>query len=105
MTDNPLPEAADGVFEGGGVKGIALVGGLTAAEEAGVKRWTNVAGTSAGAIVASLVAVGYSASALHDVMAKLKYAPFADYGWPGVMRGVLWNQFRMRGLAPGAFFK
>ncbi len=105
MDERWLPGDADGVFEGGGVKGIALVGGLSAAEEAGVEGWKNVAGTSAGAIVACLVAVGYAAERLHEIMKPLRYAEFADYGWPGQVRGFLWNQFRMRGLAPGLFFK
>jgi hypothetical protein len=39
---------ADGVFEGGGVKGIAFAGAIAAAErDAGVHEWVNVAGTSA----------------------------------------------------------
>lgn len=41
---------ADAVFEGGGVKGIGLVGAIAVAEERGY-HWVNVAGTSAGAIV------------------------------------------------------
>jgi NTE family protein len=105
MNETRVPVEADGVFEGGGVKGIALVGALSAAEEAGVKRWKNLAGTSAGAIVSSLVAVGYTAEQLDEIMRPLHYSAFADYGWPGRARGLLWNQFRMRGLAPGAFFK
>jgi NTE family protein len=52
---------AYGVFEGGGVKGIALVGALARAESLGVK-FAGHAGTSAGAIVASLAAAGYPAS-------------------------------------------
>jgi NTE family protein len=105
MDEKLLPNEADGVFEGGGVKGIALVGGLRVAEAQGVDRWVNVAGTSAGAIVACLVAVGYTAEKLHGIMRNLKYTDFADYGWPGQVRGWFWNQFRMRGLAPGVFFK
>ena len=64
-----LGQKADAVFEGGGVKGIALVGALQAFEEEGFQ-WHNLAGTSAGAITAALVAVGYSASELKDVMEK-----------------------------------
>jgi NTE family protein len=105
MRETWLPAEANGVFEGGGVKGIALVGALSAAEEAGIERWKNVAGTSAGAIVSCLLAVGYPAEKLHEIMAPLHYGAFADYGWPGKVRGLLWNQFRMRGLAPGLFFK
>jgi NTE family protein len=49
--------------------------------------------------------VGYTAEKLHEIMAPLDYAAFADYGRPGRVRGLLWNQFRMRGLAPGRFFE
>ena len=51
---------ADAVFEGGGVKGIGLVGAVAVAEEKGY-RWMNLAGTSAGAIVDTLIAAGYTA--------------------------------------------
>ncbi|MDO8568706.1 MAG: patatin-like phospholipase family protein [Dehalococcoidales bacterium] len=68
---------ADAVFEGGGVKGIGLVGAVAVAEEKGY-RWSNVAGTSAGAIVACLVAAGYSAAELKQVMAELDYNKFKD---------------------------
>ncbi len=53
---------ADAVFEGGGVKGLGLVGALDIAEKEGYTDWQRVAGTSAGAIVASLFWLsGYSA--------------------------------------------
>jgi len=58
---------ADAVFEGGGVTGIALVGAVQAFEEAGFQ-WQNVAGTSAGSITAALLAVGYSAAELKEIM-------------------------------------
>jgi len=68
---------ADGVFEGGGVKGIALVGALSAFESHGFK-WCNLAGTSAGAIVASLLASGYSAAELKEIIGNLDYMKFQD---------------------------
>jgi len=69
---------ADAVFEGGGVKGIALVGALQAFEEAGFE-WENVAGTSAGAITAALVAVGYKAHEVKDIMEKrINFSKFMD---------------------------
>ncbi len=46
----------DAVFEGGGVKGIGLVGAISEIEKAGYG-FENLAGTSAGAIVASLLSV------------------------------------------------
>ncbi len=51
---------ADAVFEGGGIKGIGLVGALKTFEENGY-HWKNICGTSAGSIVAALLAVGYDA--------------------------------------------
>ena len=49
----------DLVCEGGGVKGIGLAGAYAALEEHGYKP-QNVAGTSAGAITAALIAAGYT---------------------------------------------
>ena len=51
--------AVDLVCEGGGVKGIGLAGAYSVLEERGY-RPNNVAGTSAGAITAALIAAGYS---------------------------------------------
>lgn len=68
---------ADAVFEGGGVKGIGLVGALCAAEDEGYG-WENVAGTSAGAIVASLIAVGYSANEIKQIMMEADLESFND---------------------------
>lgn len=68
---------ADLVCKGGGVKGIALVGALCFFEEEGYV-WKRTAGTSVGAIVASLVAVGYSAREIRNIMFYLDYNKFAD---------------------------
>jgi NTE family protein len=79
---------ADLVLEGGGVKGIALVGAISVLEERGY-RFHRVAGTSAGAIVGSLVAAGVSAADLQQIMAGLDYRRFRDprglarFGLPG----------------------
>jgi len=51
----------DLVFEGGGLKGIGLVGAYSALEELGY-RPKNMAGASAGAVLAALVAAGYTAA-------------------------------------------
>jgi NTE family protein len=56
---------AFGIFEGGGAKGLAHVGAIAVAQELGVQ-FVGVAGTSAGAIVASLIAVGYSPKRIYD---------------------------------------
>jgi len=69
----------DAVFEGGGVKGIGLVGAVAVTEDMGYE-FCNVAGTSAGAIVAALVAAGYRASELRDIIRSLDYTQFKDEG-------------------------
>jgi NTE family protein len=70
----------DAVFEGGGVKGIGLVGAVAVAEAKGYD-FVNVAGTSAGAIIAALVAAGYRADELKAIVASLDYEKFKDPGW------------------------
>jgi NTE family protein len=71
---------ADFVFEGGGVKGIGLAGALATLEERDY-RAQNIAGTSAGAITAALLAAGYSASELREIIVSLDYRQFQDRGW------------------------
>ncbi len=70
---------ADIVLEGGGVKGTGLVGAITALSKA-VEPYTfhRVAGTSAGAIVASLVAAGYTTDELNTIMTDLDFSQFED---------------------------
>lgn len=61
------------VFQGGGVKGIGFVGAICRMEREGYE-WVNIAGTSAGAIIASLLAVGYSGIELKKIMSELDYS-------------------------------
>jgi NTE family protein len=95
------------VFEGGGVKGIAFAGAVAAAEkDAGVREWVNLAGTSAGAICAALLVVGYDAAGLQRILDQAEYPKFADYGFGGMWLGGVFNGiFRMRGLAAGKYFE
>jgi NTE family protein len=70
----------DLVFEGGGVKGIGLAGAVETLEERGYIP-QNVAGTSAGAISAALLAAGYSAAELKELIIGLDYRQFEDRAW------------------------
>ena len=74
-----MAKKADAVFEGGGVKGIGLVGAASEIEKAGYT-FENLAGTSAGAIVASLLAVGHKAADIKKELEKLNYNDFKDEG-------------------------
>lgn len=75
------------VFEGGGVKGVAYVGALEVLDQRGVLAGvTAVAGTSAGAITAALVAAGYEPAALEKIMTDLDLTTFEDGGIEGPLR-------------------
>ena len=71
---------ADLVLEGGGVKGIGLVGAISALHSAGYEFGgdARVAGTSAGAVVGSLVAAGATVDELSEIMRGLDYRRFRD---------------------------
>ncbi|WP_437934172.1 patatin-like phospholipase family protein [Sorangium sp. So ce341] len=111
------------VLEGGGVKGIALVGALKALEARiaefnrenarGLKLSlddSRYAGTSAGAVVAALLAAGYTPAELETIIASTEFSRFADHGVlariPVVGRplsiahGVLWKL----GMFQGDYF-
>lgn len=74
---NAEAKKIDAVFEGGGVKGIGLVGAVTKTMEEGYQ-FENVAGTSAGSIVASFIAAGYTGPELKSIMESLDYMEFKD---------------------------
>ena len=88
MSDAGAPEQAVGrprttdlVLEGGGVKGVALVGAATALDEAGW-RFARVAGSSAGAVVGAVVAAmqhaGEPMSRVDEIMRTIDYRRLRD---------------------------
>jgi NTE family protein len=80
MADN----RADLVLEGGGVKGIGLVGAVITLSDAGTV-FPRAAGTSAGAIAAALVAAlqraGKPMSQLRQIMQTIDYGAFMTGDW------------------------
>ena len=92
------------VFEGGGVKGIAYVGALEVLDQEGIlKDIERVAGTSAGAMVAVLIGLGYSAEEMKDILWKIKFRNFLDKSW-----GLIRNTERLvddYGWYKGEFFR
>ena len=83
------------IFQGGGAKGITHVGALQALEDEHLVP-VGVAGTSAGAIIAALVAVGYRADDLLDpneettILGKL-----SPIRWLGRGRWLWFRMFRV----------
>jgi NTE family protein len=67
------------VFEGGGVKGIAYGGALDVLDNMKVlPQIERVAGTSAGAITATLLALGFTSGEVADIIAKTNFKEFED---------------------------
>ena len=95
----------DLVFEGGGVKGIGLLGACSVLEERGF-HFHHLAGTSAGAIVATLLAAGYTTAELQAIMAELDFRQFMDRGDDSYIPflGTTFNVLRDEGLYEGERF-
>jgi NTE family protein len=100
-------DEADAVFRGGGVKGLALAGALCGFAEHPTKpvhRWKNVAGASAGAIIACYLATDHDAHEMLDLMQRTSFGRFADFP----LRSKLLGFGRLllgRGMAPGRAFE
>ena len=74
------------VFEGGGVKGIAYAGALEVLDKEGIlPNVERVAGTSAGAMMAVLVGLRYSADEVKEILWDLNFKNFIDSSW-GIVR-------------------
>jgi NTE family protein len=103
--DGGRTQKADLVLEGGGVKGIGLVGAVLVLDEAGY-RFQRVAGTSAGAIVAALVAAlqaaGEPLSRLRDLMRSVAYPKFMNHSAFGDI-GLAERLIRHQGLYDGKY--
>ena len=77
------------VFEGGGAKGLCYGGAVNALEERKIlANITHFAGTSAGAIVATLLAVGYTAHELNEILLHTNFRRFEDNDW-GIFRDMV----------------
>ncbi len=73
-----LPENL--VLQGGGPKGIAYVGALQELQERGqLRELRRVAGTSAGAITATLLALNYTAAEMQQLMCATDLTSFLDH--------------------------
>lgn len=75
------------VLEGGGVKGIAYAGAFRALDEQGIfDKLGSIAGTSAGAITATLVALRYTPDEIQKLVFDLDFKRFEDGGATGLFR-------------------
>ncbi len=67
---------ADAIFEGGGVRGIGFVGSVSCLQDRGYE-FQRLAGTSAGAVMAALLAAGYTGLEL-GMIADTDFKSFLD---------------------------
>jgi len=91
------------VFEGGGVKGLAFCGALKVLEEKGImKNIKRLAGSSAGAITAGLLACGYTSDGILEKLRDKNFNDFKDDSW-GFIRD-LWRLKNKYGFHLGKEF-
>ncbi len=85
------------VFEGGGVRGIALAGAVHGAMLAGIQ-FDQVAGTSSGAITAAFLAAGYQGEEMKNLILQTPFQKFLQQSslirkWMyGPMLRLLWKK-------------
>jgi NTE family protein len=77
VTPRPTPEELDLVLAGGGVLGIGHVGVLSVLEDRGYV-FKRMAGTSAGSIVAALLAADMPVGRMRELVGELDYLSFRD---------------------------
>lgn len=65
------------VFEGGGMRGIAIVGAINCIENEGFE-FARVAGCSAGAVIAAFIAAGYSSKEIRKMLSEINFLKFMD---------------------------
>jgi NTE family protein len=91
------------VFEGGGIKGIAYAGAISVLEEKDIMPdIRRVAGTSAGAITATFLALGASGAQIEQILHETQFSAFEDASL-GVVRNT-WRLLHRYGWYKGDVF-
>lgn len=102
---------ADAVFRGGGVKGLGLAGALEGFAEHKtypVTTWVNAAGASAGAIIASFIAVKRGPNVgnrMIQILDPERLASFQDFPFHQKYLGGIPRLLLKHGMAPGNAFE
>jgi len=91
------------VLEGGGIKGLAYCGALIALEKKNIlEKIKRFAGSSAGAITATLIAIGYNTDEISNITKNTDFKSFLD-DKTGLIRD-LYNFFTKYGICQGDTF-
>jgi len=84
QASNSQPVINNLVFEGAGIRGIAYSGAIRVLEEKNLlKNVEKVGGTSAGAITALLLSLGYTSSEITNIINSTSFKKFNDGFFPG----------------------
>ncbi|MDV3426464.1 MAG: patatin-like phospholipase family protein [Bacillota bacterium] len=67
----------NGVFEGGGIRAIGIIGAINCFEDYNIS-WNRLAGTSAGAIIAALLSSGFSGKEINKLIINTNFLKFMD---------------------------
>ncbi len=79
VSAQPKPVIKNLVFEGAGIRGIAYCGAIQELEKQGIlSQVEKVCGTSAGAIVALTLSLGYTADEIKTIVGKTNFKKFND---------------------------
>ena len=76
---SPFSQPRNLVFEGAGIRGIAYSGAIRQLEERNILQGIQrVGGTSAGAITALLLSIGYTSHEISDIINSTSFKKFND---------------------------
>ena len=97
MSQNHLTKRfyCNAVFQGGGCKAVAYVGAYKVAYEDYYIRFSRIAGTSAGSIIAALVGAGAKPRQLEEIIRRLDFSKFTQLPpkgmtpWPRTDEGMV----------------
>src|ERR1043165_143455 len=88
------------IMKGGGIKGLAYIGAVKELVGNGHYHFDWFVGTSAGAIAAALLATGYSASELEEIIGQKNFRDFFDAPLYKIPFNLLFYRFMFPGRAP-----
>lgn len=86
-TNAQIPKYENIVFEGAGIMGLAYSGVIKQLEEYDmIKDFEKIGGTSAGAITATMLTLGYESNEILEIISATKFQKFNDKGFVGLSR-------------------
>src|SRR5271166_6526508 len=87
---NPCADYKYLVFSGGGMRGLSFAGAVSSLEKKGLElnKLKGIGGVSAGSIIASLLAIGYTPDELNEILPTINYNKIASDDMRYISEGV-----------------